>query len=101
MKRIERIEAMEALLNECREELRAVEEVIERFCALQDKMKKLSAYYGSASWYADREADEKGKLPENLARGVLSEDLVYDVITDSRDAAIRMLEVATDALRNL
>ena len=32
--------------------------------------------------------------------GVLSEDSVYDQITEVRDAAIQMLELATDILKN-
>ena len=35
-----------------------------------------------------------------LKAGVLSEDLVYDEIVDARDASFRMLELATDILKN-
>ena len=38
-------------------------------------------------------------LPEDVKAGVLSEDLVYDAITDLRDAAFRMLELGTDILK--
>jgi hypothetical protein len=43
-----------------------------------------------------READ----LPADLPAGVLSEDLVYDLITDVRDLAIQMLEQATEILKD-
>ena len=33
----------------------------------------------------DFEADEEGKLPADLKRGVLSEDAVYDLITEHRE----------------
>ena len=67
-----------------------------RLDAVRDGMIRLFAYYGSEDWYEDRE----GPLPERFAAGVLSEDAVYDQITLVRDAAIRMLETATDILKN-
>lgn len=43
---------------------------------------QLAAYYGSTRWFADLEADEKGLLPPDLRRGVLSEDGLYNLLTD-------------------
>ena len=51
--------------------------------------------YGSEDWYADRDME----LPEGVKAGVLSEDSVYDAITDLRDAAFQMLELGTDILK--
>ena len=45
--------------------------------------------------YAD---DEAGKLPRDLKRGVLSEDGVYDLITENRELLVRMLRLVTTAL---
>ena len=101
MNRIERIEAMEALLNETGDAVEALANALEDYAGIQAKIRKLSNYYGSDSWYADREADVLGKLPDDLRRGVLSEDLIYDVITGNRDNALRMLEIAADVLRNV
>lgn len=33
-------------------------------------------------WRADFEADEEGELPADLPRGVLSEDGIYNVLTE-------------------
>ena len=46
----------------------------------------------------DYEADEAGKLPAELKRGVLSEDTVYDLITEYRDLGGRMLRLVSRAL---
>ncbi len=54
--------------------------------AVQDTMMELDDYYGSY-WMKDFEADEAGRLPEDLKRGVLSEDALYDLLTDNRLAA--------------
>ena len=47
-------------------------------------------YYDSELWLQDFEADEAGKLPKDLKRGVLSEDAVYDLITDHEHLLERM-----------
>ena len=93
---IERINDMEKIMDECRDALEALHEALERMENLQDDMGQLFAYYGSEVWFDDRELD----LPPDTKAGVLSEDLLYDVIMDARDAAFRMLELGTDVLRN-
>lgn len=45
----------------------------------------LKSYMDSGQWLKDFEADEKGKLPANLKRGVLSEDGLYDLLAEARD----------------
>ena len=101
MNRIKRIEALEALLNETGDAVEALANALEDYAAVQAKIQRLSKYYGSDSWHADRDADAEGRLPEDLRRGVLSEDLIYDVITGNRDNALRMLEMGTDIMKKL
>ena len=101
MDRIERIRQMEALLDECSAAVSDFGAALEKYRAAQAKIAALSKYYGSRSWHADRRADERGLLPEDLRRGVLSEDLVYDVITGNRDNALDMLDDAAAILRRL
>ena len=93
---IKRIKEMEAILDECRMALNDLEQSLDGLDAVKEKMGRLFAYYGSEAWYEDREME----LPPDVKAGVLSEDLVYDEITDARDAALRMLELATDVLKN-
>ena len=45
-------------------------------------VEELSAYYGSKQWKKDFEADEKGKLPQQLKRGVLSEDGLWNLLNE-------------------
>ena len=97
---VRRVNEMEKLLDECSEAVKELNGQLERMEQLKSGMMKLYKYYGSEKWHADREADEKGELPEDLKRGVLSEDLVYDNITDARDAAFKMLELGTEILRD-
>ena len=93
---IERIERMEGYLNECTAATAGLASQLERMENIREEMTSLFAYYGSGEWYEDREGD----LPEGVAAGVLSEDLVYDQITEVRDVAFRMLDLAADILKN-
>lgn len=58
---------------------------------LRPLIAKLDAYYSSPQWLADFEADEQGLLPQDLPRGVLSEDGVYNLLM-----AYRNLLLATE-----
>ena len=55
--------------------------------ALTKLAEELASYYGSDAWKRDLAADEAGLLPDELRRGVLSEDGLYDLLaeTDSRN----------------
>ena len=101
MDRIERISAMEAALNASRAAVDQLSEAVAGLVDAMDALQALSAYYGSKEWYDDRKADEQGKLPAGLARGVLGEDAPYDLLVDAREAALGALEAATATLRAL
>lgn len=49
---------------------------------LQKKVSLLTQYMESGQWLRDFELDEKGELPNNLKRGILSEDGLYNLICD-------------------
>jgi len=93
---ISRISEMEGILNECAAAAADLGAQLDRMEALKEPMTGLFSYYGSEEWYDDREGD----VPPDVPAGVLSEDAVYDLITDVRDAAFQMLELAADILKN-
>lgn len=43
-------------------------------------LRELSDYYGSDAWKRDLAAEEAGLLPQNLKRGVLSEDGIWNLL---------------------
>ena len=49
-----------------------------------EKLALLETYYTSGQWRDDYEADERGELPPDLKRGVLSQDGLYDLLERSR-----------------
>jgi hypothetical protein len=66
---IERITYMEALYD------RAIE--------TGEISPELTAYYESGQWLQDYEADERGELPRNLKRGVLSQDGLWELLENA------------------
>lgn len=90
-----RIARMESYLNDVTTLTTKLQEQLDAMKAAESHAKELFQYYGSEDWHADRELT----LPEGFKTGVLSEDSVYDAITDLRDAAFDMLELGTDILK--
>jgi len=74
--RIKRIIEMEARLNRIREWLE------KNTCDIREDIRLLEEYYHSPLWLSDFEADEAGLFPDDLPRGVLSEDAVYNVLME-------------------
>lgn len=82
MKRIDRITRMETLYDKSQEVVNRLNQALEDFTALQADLDELEAYYTSPQWRKDFEADEAGKLPKDLKRGVLSEDGLWNLLED-------------------
>ena len=55
--------------------------------AVKEDVAELSKYYGSDLWKLDLAADEAGKLPLDLKRGVLSEDGIWNLLSDYRESS--------------
>ena len=99
MKRTERIERMEERLNALRALTDQCADAAEALCAAREDLRRLRDYYGSETWFSDRAADEAGRLPEDLRRGVLTEDAVYDLLGDCRGLGLLLLRAAEALLR--
>lgn len=84
MKRIDRITRMETLFDKSQEVVNRLSQALEDFAALQADLDELEAYYTSPQWRKDFEADEAGKLPKDLKRGVLSEDGLWNLLEEYR-----------------
>ena len=58
----------------------------------------LDDYYGSQTWRQDFDDDASGLLPANLKRGVLSEDGIWNLLSDYRELMGRLQQTAAEAL---
>jgi len=99
MEQIERIQQMEEMLNQATEAMNGLSAALDKYDEARTAVNTLDAYYGSDAWREDFEADEKGLLPAGLKRGVLSEDAIWNMLTDYRELNVRMLETVTQTLR--
>ena len=59
-----------------------LKERIERIKKMEHYYDALKEYYESGLWLSDYEADERGELPADLKRGVLSQDGLYNMLND-------------------
>ena len=63
---------------------------LEQLPSIQSDAYELSSYYESDLWMEDYEADEAGVLPANVKRGVLSEDGLYNLLTEYENLVARL-----------
>ena len=80
---IERIKWMEQRFNNALAAIK--DESAASLKAIKEDVAELSKYCGSELWKLDYAADEAGKLPPDLKRGVLSEDGIWNLLSDFRD----------------
>ena len=66
-----------------------MEAAFDRACAgqpLPGDLPALTAYLDGGQWQRDYQADEDGRIPRDMKRGVLSQDGLYNLITDREGA---------------
>ncbi len=78
---IKRIRRMEKYFDEVSA---AVNASSEKICdkSIIKKARILKKYQSSGLWLKDFERDERGELPKDLKRGVLSEDGLYNLLNE-------------------
>ena len=79
---IDRVKRMEQYFDEIGEAVKNDAKAVYKDESLQKKWQELLAYYEGGQWLKDYESDERGELPRDIKRGVLSEDGVYNLISE-------------------
>ena len=82
---IARIRRMERHLRTALAAVKRLEGALDKWEAAQVAIAALDEYYGSEAWRQDYADDEAGLLPDNLSRGVLSEDGIWNLLTDCQE----------------
>ena len=100
MEQIERIEHMGKILEQTNEVAAELFEALENYAQLREQYREMVEYYNSDLWTKDFDAEMSGELPDDINRSVLNEDTVYDLIVKNRILTVRMLELATDNVKN-
>ena len=78
---IERIEHLEKIFDEVQNAFKNDPDFFENK-KIEVKVSLLTQYLESGQWLRDFSLDEKGELPKDLKRGILSEDGLYNLICD-------------------
>lgn len=99
MEQTDRIKQMELQFDRASQAVTELSTAIDKYIEAQDALNELKAYYASENWLRDYADDEAGKLPKNLKRGVLSEDGIWNLLSDCRELNIKMLETVTEMLK--
>ena len=89
-KLIERVRSMEEDFKMVRDIMNEMEEAVSRFESVQEHIGHLSSYLENGQFLKDFEADERGELPKDMPRGVLSEDALYELLEDVSEMRSRL-----------
>ena len=92
-KQLDRISQMEDRFDEVTRVMAALDEAVSEYADFKSEIKALQDYMESGQWKEDFEADEAGKIPANVKRGVLSEDGLYDLLEESDRILARAREI--------
>lgn len=79
---IERIRKMELYFDIIGFVMKASPQSVLEDTYIKGILTELVDYYDNGQWLSDFQCDERGELPSDLKRGVLSEDGVYDLLCD-------------------
>ena len=82
---IARIRKMERHLDRAMAAVKRLSTALDKWEDAQEAIAALDKYYGSEEWRQDFADDEAGLLPPDLKRGVLSEDAIWNLLTDCRE----------------
>ena len=94
---IARIRKMERRLDRTLAAVKRLESALDKWETVQEDIAALDEYYGSGDWRKDFEDDEAGLLPEGLKRGVLSEDGIWNLLTDCKELKERIKALVCNA----
>ena len=98
MEQIERIHYMEQLFDFSSEAIKEHPMPLDKYEEAKKAIASLSRYYDSEEWRQDYEADEAGLLPKDLKRGVLSEDGIWNLLSDWRELEVRLRSLRENQL---
>ena len=98
---ITRISHMEHCMHNVSDALHTAPNTLLTNVTLRAKARELTAYMDSGHWLKDYERDERGELPTDLKRGVLSEDGLYNLLAEIREHVPSLSEYDVQLFSNV
>ncbi len=95
-KQIERIKQMELRMERAAKAVMELSVALDNYEAAQEDLTALSGYYDGEAWKQDYADDEAGRLPADLKRGVLSEDGIWNLLSDANELNKRLKPLCYD-----
>ena len=96
--RLDTITKMENILNQTDELISDMQTLLEKWEQNQQDFNELMNYYTSEERGKDLEDDRLHIIPQDLPRGVLSEDAVFDTYGNRKDLLIKMIKLGVAGL---
>ena len=79
---VARVKKMEQYMDDVLMMLEKCPDSINEDASVKLKIAELEHYQESGIWLQDYKVDERGELPSDLKRGVLSEDMLYNLLCE-------------------
>ncbi|MDP0170986.1 DUF4298 domain-containing protein [Glaesserella parasuis] len=95
--RLAKIREMEQILNEASSLMNKMEQLQQSWTVLLPKIRELENYY-SEQWQEDYNADERGEIPSEMIRCLLSEDAVYNLFIAHREIALEWIRLSVKSM---
>lgn len=80
--RIKRIKCMEMYFDMVKQAFSIDSAFVKTDTHIKGMLEALREYFEGGEWLEDYQADERGELPSDLKRGVLSEDGLWNLMSD-------------------
>ena len=96
--RLQNITKMENILNQTDELISDMQTLLEKWEQNQKDFNELMNYYTSEERGKDLEDDRLHIIPQDLPRGVLSEDAVFDTYGNRKNLLIKMIKLGVAGL---
>ncbi len=96
---IERITRNEERFDKILDSVKELKNALEKYSNYEKELKLLKKYYESRNWLKDKNDLEKNKLPK-IKAGVLSEDGVWNMLSDIDEIILYMKRIIENYERN-
>ncbi len=90
MDAVERIVYYEKIFDDAIEKVSNVQKALDEYHEILPKFKQLKEYYQSPLWRKDHQDDVNGLIPQDLKRGILSEDGICILLEDELEVLKQM-----------
>ncbi|MDO4621272.1 MAG: DUF4298 domain-containing protein, partial [Lachnospiraceae bacterium] len=80
--RIDRVNHMTLIYEQICAILQSEEDAAEKLQEKKAEIEELTAYYEGPLWLEDFDAEREGLFPQDMNRGILTEDAIYDLLCD-------------------